>query len=99
MVPYDVKSMAVLPSKNANRIIFGVNDGPITIGGWFEPLAGATIGPYPEPNPRKSGIDFDGGIKLYPKPNTGIFIENINYGYKNLYSFHDKGPGRMEGPF
>ncbi len=31
VVPYDVKCMALLPSKKPNRIIFGVNDGPVQI--------------------------------------------------------------------
>jgi hypothetical protein len=31
VVPYDVKSMALLPSKKGSRIIFGVNDGPVQI--------------------------------------------------------------------
>ena len=78
---------------------FGVNDKVTTIGNWFEPLAGATLGPYKEPNYRKTGMDFDGGMTFYPKPNTGIFIENVGYGYKNLYSFHDRGPGRVEEIF
>ena len=78
---------------------FGINGQPVTIGGWFKPLEGATLGPYPEPNYRKTGMDFDGGMTFYPRPNTGIFIENAGYGYKNLYSFHDKGSGRMDGPF
>ncbi|MBM3199328.1 hypothetical protein FJZ53_00200 [Candidatus Woesearchaeota archaeon] len=30
---------------------FGINDKPVTIGNWFPPLAGATIGPYESPNP------------------------------------------------
>lgn len=31
MVPYDVKSMAILPTANSNLVLFGVNDGPMEI--------------------------------------------------------------------
>lgn len=98
-IPLEVRLGYQAPQSLYAMYSFGVNDKPVTIGNWFEPLAGATLGPYPTPNYKKTGMEFDGGITFYPRPNTGIFVEDIGYGYKNLYSFHDKGPGRMDGPF